>query len=87
MLAAVIVFAPGLVLNLLQPVIESLRVKPDELRIEKPYLAANISLTRDAYKLDKIDVMPFPAGGDLRGPRWNRTRPRSTTSACGTRAR
>ncbi|MGO9056874.1 MAG: UPF0182 family protein [Candidatus Binataceae bacterium] len=63
--AAVIVFAPGLVLNLLQPVIESLRVKPDELRIEKPYLAANISLTREAYKLDKIDVMPFPATGHL----------------------
>jgi uncharacterized protein len=63
--AAVIVFAPGLLLNLLQPVIESLRVKPDELRIEKPYLAANISLTRDAFKLDKIDVMPFPATGHL----------------------
>ncbi len=64
-LAAVIVFAPGLVLNLLQPVIESLRVKPDELRVEKPYLKANISLTRDAYKLNKIDVMPFPAAGHL----------------------
>ena len=48
--AAVIVFAPGLILNLLQPVMESLRVKPDELRIEKPYLAANIKLTRHAYQ-------------------------------------
>ncbi len=63
--AAVIVFAPGLILNLLQPVIESLRVKPDELRIEKPYLANNIRLTRHAYKLDAIDVVPFTTAGRL----------------------
>ena len=63
--AAVIVFAPGLILNLLQPVVESLRVKPDELRIEKPYLAANIKLTRHAFKLDAIDVVPFTTAGRL----------------------
>jgi uncharacterized membrane protein (UPF0182 family) len=64
-LAAVIVFAPALVLNLLQPVIESLRVKPDELRIERPYLADSIKMTRHAYKLDAVDVVPFPARGEL----------------------
>ncbi|HEV3111934.1 MAG TPA: UPF0182 family protein [Candidatus Binataceae bacterium] len=64
-LAAVIVFVPALILNLLQPVVESLRVKPDELRIERPYLANNIKLTRHAYKLDGIDVMPFKTGGEL----------------------
>ena len=47
----------------LEPVIESLRVKPDELRIEKPYLASNIAMTRHAYKLDAIDVMPFAGKG------------------------
>ena len=64
-LAAVIVFGPAVVLNLLQPVIESLRVKPDELRIERPYLANNIRMTRHAYKLDAVDVVPFPARGEL----------------------
>ncbi|HZY60442.1 MAG TPA: UPF0182 family protein, partial [Candidatus Binataceae bacterium] len=63
--AAVIVFAPALLLNLLQPVVESLWVKPDELRIEKPYLADNIKLTRHAYKLDTVDVVPFKTGGEL----------------------
>ena len=61
--AAIIVFAPALILNFLQPVVESLWVKPDELRIEKPYLANNIQLTRHAYKLDAIDVVPFTTGG------------------------
>jgi uncharacterized membrane protein (UPF0182 family) len=64
-LAAAIVFVPALILNLLQPVIESLWVKPDELRIERPYLASNINLTRKAYKLDAIDVVPFTAQGQL----------------------
>jgi uncharacterized membrane protein (UPF0182 family) len=64
-LAAVIVFVPALVLNLLQPVIESLWVKPDELRIERPYLVNNINMTRAAYRLDAIDVVPFTAEGRL----------------------
>src|SRR5579875_607081 len=64
-LAAVIVFLPALILNLVQPVIESLWVKPDELRIEKPYLVNNIQMTRAAYKLDGVDVVPFTATGQL----------------------
>ena len=40
--AAVVVFGPSIILNLLQPAIERLRVKPDELRVEQPYLARNI---------------------------------------------
>ena len=46
-LAAVIVFA-GLILNLLQPVIESLRVKPDELWGRKPVIRQQYPLTRHA---------------------------------------
>jgi uncharacterized protein len=63
--AAAIVFVPALVLNLLQPVIESLWVKPDELRVERPYLVNNIKLTRHAFKLDAVDVIPFTARGKL----------------------
>ena len=63
--AAVVVFGPALILNLLQPAIERLRVKPDELRVEQPYLARNIEMTRRAYRLDTVDVKPFEGVGEL----------------------
>jgi uncharacterized protein len=63
--AAVAVFAPSLILNLLQPVIERLWVKPDELRVEEPYLKRNIKMTRRAYQLDSVDVKPFEGKGVL----------------------
>jgi uncharacterized protein len=63
--AAVVVFAPSIVLNLLAPTIERLWVKPDELRIETPYLSRNIRMTRQAYQLDSVDVRPFQGGGHL----------------------
>ncbi len=63
--AAVVVFGPSLLLNLAQPAIEGLWVKPDQLRIERPYLARNIALTRSAFKLDTVDVKPFAGRGQL----------------------
>ncbi|MDO8434306.1 MAG: UPF0182 family protein [Candidatus Binatus sp.] len=64
-MAFVIVFGPALILNFLQPVIERLWVKPDELRIERPYLEQNIAMTRHAYALDTVDVKPFGGQGRL----------------------
>ncbi len=64
-IAAVIVFAPALILNFIQPVLERLIVKPDELRVERPYLERNIAMTRRAYKLDGVDVKPFGGKGLL----------------------
>ena len=63
--AAVVSFGPAIVLGFLQPMVERLRVKPDELRIERPYLARNIEMTRRAYKLDSIEVKPFKVTGRL----------------------
>ena len=63
--AAVVVFAPSIIMNLLQPVIERLWVKPDELRVEEPYLRRNIELTRRAYQLDGVNVKPFTGNGRL----------------------
>lgn len=63
--AAVILFGPALILTFLQPVIERLRVKPDELRIEQPYLERNIAMTRRAFDLDGVDVRPFAGRGQL----------------------
>ena len=50
--AAVVVFGPSIILNLIAPMIERLSVKPDELRVEQPYIARNISMTRQAYQLN-----------------------------------
>jgi len=63
--AVVISFGPSLILNFVQPVIERLWVKPDELRIERPYLEQNIAMTRHAYKLDGFDVKQFGGLGKL----------------------
>ena len=64
-IAAVVLFGPAILLNLMQPVIERLYVKPDELRVEKPYLERNIALTRAAYHLDSVDVRQFDGKGTL----------------------
>ena len=63
--AGVVVFLPSLLMGLLQPAIERLWVKPDELRIEQPYLKRNIELTRRAYQIDGVDVKPFMGNGRL----------------------
>ncbi len=64
-IAAIALFGPAIFLNLIQPVIEKLYVKPDELRVEKPYLERNIALTRMAYHLDSVDVREFNGKGTL----------------------
>jgi hypothetical protein len=64
-IAAIALFGPAIFLNLIQPVIEKLYVKPDELRVEKPYLERNIALTRMAYHLDSVDVRQFDGKGTL----------------------
>ncbi|HYB90393.1 MAG TPA: UPF0182 family protein [Candidatus Binataceae bacterium] len=64
-IAAVAVFGPALVLNLIQPIVERLWVKPDELHVERPYLERNIAMTRHAYQLDGVDVKPFAGRGTL----------------------
>jgi uncharacterized membrane protein (UPF0182 family) len=63
--AAVIVFGPSIILSLVQPVIERLWVKPDELRVEQPYLQHNIEMTRRAFQLDGFDVKPFAGMGHM----------------------
>src|SRR5450756_3067561 len=36
-------------------------VKPSELQLERPYIERNITLTRQAYNLDRIAAKPFAA--------------------------
>jgi len=40
-------------------------VRPNELDLEREYLARSIEATRTAYALDRIEVRPFEAGSEL----------------------
>lgn len=57
--------AAGMAASVLPDVYQRLRVRPDELRLERPYLAHNIAMTRRAYGLDRIAARPFPAAQTL----------------------
>jgi uncharacterized membrane protein (UPF0182 family) len=59
--ALVAVFGAGLIASFLPDVFQRLRVRPDELRLERPYLEHNIAMTRRAYGLEHIEPRPFPA--------------------------
>jgi uncharacterized membrane protein (UPF0182 family) len=61
----VLAFAASLLGAILPDVYQRLRVRPDELRLEHPYLEHNIELTRLAYGLDKIKSRPFPGNTPL----------------------
>jgi uncharacterized membrane protein (UPF0182 family) len=54
-----------LILPLGSALFERVYVKPNELRLEQPYIARNIALTREAYKLRNIVVKPFPVDQSL----------------------
>lgn len=47
--------------------VQNLVVSPDEINKETKYLESNITYTRHAYGLDKIDVQPFAANDSLSG--------------------
>ena len=51
--------------ELIPGLFERFFVKPNELRLETPYIRQNIALTREAYNLGKIAVKSFPAEQDL----------------------
>ncbi|MEO6029577.1 MAG: UPF0182 family protein, partial [Candidatus Binatia bacterium] len=59
--ALVVTLASGIVASVLPNLYQRLRVRPDELRLERPYLEHNIAMTRKAYGLDRITPRPFPA--------------------------
>ncbi|MFH1097413.1 MAG: UPF0182 family protein [Candidatus Desantisbacteria bacterium] len=46
-------------------IIQKLHVAPNEIAVEDPYIKLNISLTRKAYDIDKIEVKKFPLANNL----------------------
>jgi uncharacterized membrane protein (UPF0182 family) len=63
--AVVLVFGASLLEGIIPSLFQSYRVKPDELRLESPYIAQNIAFTRYGFALDRITRKPFPAEGTL----------------------
>jgi uncharacterized membrane protein (UPF0182 family) len=66
--AVVLVFGAAIASSILPDVFQRLRVRPDELRLERPYLEKNIAMTRRAYGLDAIQPRPFPSAQTLDEP-------------------
>ncbi len=63
--AVVLVFGVALGGGIVPSLFHSYRVKPDELRLESPYIAHTIANTRYGFGLDQISRLPFPAAGAL----------------------
>jgi uncharacterized protein len=64
--AVLLVFGGSILLSDALPgLFQRVFVKPSELQREKPYIARNIALTRQAYNLHQIVVKPFAAEHDL----------------------
>jgi uncharacterized protein len=59
--AVVLVLGGSLIAWVLPPLFQSYRVKPDELRLESPYIANDIALTRYGFGLDRVSAKEFPA--------------------------
>ena len=64
-IAVAIVFAVSVVQTLVPGAFQSYWVKPDELKLESPYIARNIEFTRYGFGLDHITSAAFPAKGKL----------------------
>ena len=67
LLSSVVVYVAArlLVTGAWPSLVQDFMVNPNELGFETPYLEANISATRDAYALERIEVRPFEASAQI----------------------
>jgi uncharacterized protein len=61
--AVAVVFIGGLLIY--PSLLQSLKVSPNELELERPFIEHNIRYTRFGYDLDRITIRPFPVGYGL----------------------
>lgn len=64
---AFLVVGVGAVGTIYPVVIQQYSVSPNELSMERPFIAHNINYTRLAYALDDVEVRDFPVGDNLTG--------------------
>ncbi len=56
----------ALVVGVIYPaVLQALKVQPNQSNLERPYIARNISATRDAYGLTSVKTQPFAGSSTL----------------------
>jgi uncharacterized membrane protein (UPF0182 family) len=62
--------------GLLYPTLfQRLQVAPDEFTREEPFIQRNLDATRFAYQLDRVEVIPYPASGELDAAAIRSSRP------------
>ena len=61
--AVAVVFIGGLLIY--PSLLQSLKVSPNELELERPFIEHNIKYTRFSYDLDRITIKPFTVGYGL----------------------
>ena len=60
-----IFYRTSFVVGIWPSIVQDYMVKPNELKVETPFIKQNIQATRYAYALDRISVEPFEASYDL----------------------
>ena len=64
--ALALLFGTSFVAGVIVPALfQRIYVRPNELRLEQPYIERNIALTQLAYNLHQVSVAEFPATQDL----------------------
>jgi uncharacterized membrane protein (UPF0182 family) len=63
--AASVVVAEILILGLVPAAFQWLKVQPNEITVESPYISHNIEFTRRAFGLDRIEERQFPVSQDF----------------------
>jgi len=63
-----------LTLNLVPNTLQWLRVEPNEISLERPYIKHNIRFTRKAFKLDQVEEREFPASEEFTSAMIDRNR-------------
>ncbi|MBF4462750.1 UPF0182 family protein [Rathayibacter sp. VKM Ac-2878] len=61
---ALLIVASLLVGSLYPWIVQKLQVEPNERTLEEPFIQHNIDMTRQAYGVDKVDVIPYDATTD-----------------------
>ncbi|MDJ0725872.1 MAG: UPF0182 family protein [Prochloraceae cyanobacterium] len=51
--------------NAIAQIVQVIEVQPNELRLESPYIENSVNLTREGFKLDRVDVVNFQPEGIL----------------------
>ena len=67
--AFALLVASSILLGFVYPlVVQSVQVRPNELRYERPYIQRNIDATRKAYGINEVKTEPFQAAGTAQLP-------------------